>query len=248
MAVGKFPDQLNPIAYAAINPAADLDMVWDDSANELAYIAAVERIKRSLGSADVAWMTALALSGVDAAADKFMIFDNSATGFRAMTASELLNVTFAGAAHSGITALANMAAVDGAADYLIVFDNSALGWRKILASEFINRLLPSTTTVVTSTPTTRTTGESGRRFTNFGATQITEHDLPAGAAGLRYSFMRQADFAVRVDPNGSEIIGGGAAGKYLEITSTRGQVDLEWMSDSGTWEVTGGSAVFAFEA
>jgi len=110
-----------------------------------------------------------------------------------------------------------------------------------------NRLLQTITTAVTTTPTTRVAVESGNRFTNFGATQITEHDLPVGADGLRYSFMRQANFAVRVDPNGSQIIGGGAAGKYLEITSTRGQVDLEWMTDSGMWEVTGGSAVVGYE-
>ena len=133
MSVGKFSDQLNALAYASVDPANDLDTIYDDSATELKYIAAVERIKRSLGSVDVSWMTTLAVSSIVAADDKFLIWDASATSFKVITGSELLNKTFAGVSIAGLGTLANLTAIDTAADQVLIWDNSALVWKVIPA-------------------------------------------------------------------------------------------------------------------
>lgn len=138
MSVGKFSDQLNALAYASVDATNDLDTIYDDSATELKYIAAVERIKRSLGSADVSWMTTLAVSAIVAADDKFLVWDASATAFKVITGSDLLNNTFAGVSVGGLTAL-TLANTDTAADYFLVWDNSATAWKKIIAGDVNNK-------------------------------------------------------------------------------------------------------------
>ena len=177
--------------------------------------------------------------------DKFLVWDASATAFKTVTAATLLNNTLAGVSVGGLTAL-TLANTDAAADYFPVFDASATAWKKMLASELANKLLAYVTTAYVATPTAITTASSGQRLSNRAATQIIEFDLPAATTGQRYSFNRIENYAVRVDPNGTDFIGDGAAGKYLEITA-RGQVNIECITN-GEWEVVGGSATFTFEA
>lgn len=253
MAVGKFGSQLDTITYAGIAPATDFltvcDVNGDDAGTgpEDKKIAVVEFTKRSLGSADVSWMSALLVADADHATadlDRFVVYDASATAFKVVAAADLLNNTFAGKSIAGISPL-SLALVDGAADYIVFWDNSAAAWRKIAFSSLLSRLSPNLASAITSTPRTVADTEVGARFSNRGATQIIEFDLPAATAGMKYYFNRIASYAVRLDPNGSETIGEGAAGKYLEIT-TRGQVALECLT-AGEWEVVGGSVTFTWE-
>lgn len=252
MAVGVFGTALDAITWAGIDSANDMLTVCDANGDDLGTgpedkrIAMVELIKRTLASADVSWMSSISVASLDHATtdlDRFLVFDASGPSIKVVTAAGLLNNTFAGASVSGITTL-TLAGTDVTADYFLVWDNSVPGWRRMLVSELTNRLLAITTTNHTSTPTTVTTAQSGARLTNHGATQVIEFDLPAGATGLRYSFLRSAAYAIRLDPNGSEIIGDGDAGKYLEVNA-RGQVDIEWLN--GQWEVVGGDSLYSFE-
>lgn len=251
MAVGRFGTALDAITWSSIDTANDMLTVCDANGDDLGTgpedkrIAMVELIKRTIASSDVSWMTALGLSSADASNDKWLIWDASTTSFKTMTASDLLDKTYAGTSVSGVTTLANLAAVDPTADYLLVWDNSASAWKKLLSSALINKLLPSTTTDYTSTPTAVSASLTGQRLTNYGATQVVTFTLPAATVGLRYSFTRRAGYAVRIDPNGTETIDEGGAGKYLSI-EYRGQVDIECLT-SGEWEVTGGSGLYVME-
>lgn len=249
MAVGRFGTALDAIAWASIDTTNDMLTVCDANGDDLGTgpedkrIAMVELTKRTLASADVSWMSALGLSSIAPASDQWLIWDASASGLRTVVASDLLNNTFAGTTVAGLTSL-TLANTDTTADYFLIWDNSASAWKRMLSSEVASNLLSYTTTNHTATPTTVTTGQSGTRMTNYGATQVIEFDLPAGAAGLRFSFLRTAAYAIRLDPNGSEIIGDGGAGKYLEVNA-RGQVNIEWIN--GQWEVTGGDSLYGFE-
>lgn len=246
---GVFGTGLDAITWANCHLTNDMVTVCDadgDNAGtgpEDKRFAFGELAKRTLATADVTWLSTLAVSAIAQADDKFLVWDASDSSLKVITGSDLLNNTFAGASVAGLTAL-TLANTDTTADYFLIFDATATAWKKMLASELASKLLAYTTTNYTATPQTVTSATTGQRATNYGATQVIEFDLPAGATGLRYSFLRSADYAIRLDPNGSEIIGAGAAGKYLEITS-RGQIDIEWIN--GQWEVTGGSALYGVE-
>lgn len=91
---------------------------------------------------------------------------------------------------------------------------------------------------------TVTTGENGSGFSNKGATEAIEFDLPAAVVGLHYYFYVGAAFALRIDPNGTETISlpssgvAGAAGKYLEADAVGETVHL-MCCEAGTWAVMG---------
>lgn len=93
--------------------------------------------------------------------------------------------------------------------------------------------------------TTLVSGDMYKTHTNRGGTGIQTWTLPVGASGHWVVVQRIANFAVQADPSGSEGIGDGGAGKYLELTS-RGTAVLEWQVDR--WEVVGGSALYSYEA
>jgi hypothetical protein len=253
MAVGVFGTALDVIPFAGIDQTNDMLTVCDANGDDLGTgpedkrIAAREFIKRTLGGSDTSWMTALAnLAAIDAAADKFVIWDNSASAWKPIVVSELMNYTLGGTSIAGLSALATLSLIDSSTDKFVVWDASATAWKVVPASQILSALQTYTTTDYTATPTTVTTALSGQRLTNRGATQVIEFDLPAATVGQRYSFNRIAGYAVRLDPNGSETISDGGAGKYLEI-QYRGQVDIECFS-TGEWEVTGGSGLYAMEA
>lgn len=253
MAVGVFGTALDAITFAGIDQTNDMLTVCDANGDDLGTgpedkrIAAVEFIKRSLAGSDITWMTALAtLSAVDYATDNFVIWDASATAWKPINVGAVLNWTMGGTSIASFSSLATLSLIDPATDKFAVWDASATTWKMLPASEILNALQTYTTTNYTATPTTVTTALSGQRLTNRGATQVIEFDLPAATVGQRYSFNRIAGYAVRLDPNGSETISDGGAGKYLEI-QYRGQVDIECFS-TGEWEVTGGSGLYAMEA
>jgi hypothetical protein len=241
------PTDLNALAYAGIDPANDVLVIGDasDATNFAKKTALLEFIQRSLDGATIAWMSSLAIGSVDPTNDRFLVWDASASGWRVITGAGLLDATLYGQSIAGLSSLA-LTAVDGGADRFLIWDNSATAWRVITASEITTRLLSSATTPVVSTPRAVLAAEAGQRFSNTGAAQVITFTLPTAVVGYRYSFLRTANYAVHVDPNGSETIGDGGAGKYLEIAS-RGQVDIECLA-TGVWEVTSGAGLFAYEA
>lgn len=160
---------------------------------------------------------------------------------RARDVSQVLEETFAGERQ---LTLALTTSTWESQDSLPIFDYSVSRWKRLPLFFIKDHLLPYTTFDYIVT-TTVTDAQTAQRLTNRGATTAIEFDLPAATVGLRYSFSRIANYAVRLDPNLSEIISDGGAGKYLEITG-RGQVDIECLA-AGVWEVTGGSAVYTFE-
>ena len=244
MATGRFADALTGIGVTGVSGSTDFFTVYDFSATEQKKIAASDVLKRLLSTADVSYLPTLAVASIVHATDKFLVWDASGTTISVITASDLLNNTFAGTTDPALGLTSST--WDSGSDTLVVFDSSATKWKKLFLSYVTDFLHPSVTTDYTSTPTAVTTASVGKRLTNRGAGAILEFDLPAATALQRYTFSRITNFAVRLDPNGTETIGEGGAGKYLEITG-RGQVVIESLT-AGEWEVTGGSAVYTFEA
>lgn len=248
---GVFGTGLDLIAWASIDGTNDMVTVCDangDNAGtgpEDKRFAFGELAKRTLATADVSWLSTLAVSSIVQADDKFLVWDASATAVKVITGSDLLENTWAGTALPSTMSTLGITFVDGSTDFLPFWDASATRWRKIAMSSLLAGLAPSSSANVTSTPRTVSTTETNTRLSNYGATQVIQFNLPAGATGLRFTFLRQANYAMRLDPNGSELIGDGGAGKYLEITS-RGQVAIEWVN--GQWEVIGGSALYTMES
>jgi hypothetical protein len=91
---------------------------------------------------------------------------------------------------------------------------------------------------------TLTSGDVSTVHTNRTGSNMQVWQLPAGAEGLWFIAQRVANYEIRLEPNGSQIIGEGGAGKYLSIQS-RGRVVIEWMTDQ--WEVVSDSATYNFE-
>lgn len=99
---------------------------------------------------------------------------------------------------------------------------------------------------------TALTTESGGTFSNSGTGAIVTISLPAATAGLNYRLLRNsASYALRGDPNGTEIIRNGAtvggAGKYISLDTNGGNVSLECAS-TGVWEVVSAVGTVSFEA
>ena len=95
--------------------------------------------------------------------------------------------------------------------------------------------------IVYSTSTTLSTGDSGKVIKSTGQTTNIVYTLPAGAADLFYVIHADSDtFTIYIDPNGSERIGFGAAGEDREIL-VRGWMVIQW--DGGRWEVTESTAL-----
>lgn len=77
----------------------------------------------------------------------------------------------------------------------------------------------------------------GSYFNNDGATGAVTVSLPAGRQGLTARFAKTTNQTFRIDPNGTETIRGGAAGKYLQLTNLGDSVTLAWDVDTGVWEI-----------
>jgi hypothetical protein len=88
---------------------------------------------------------------------------------------------------------------------------------------------------VTGTTRTVRTGESGSTFTNLGATATQTYTLPTAAKkGIQFTFVVQADYAIRLEPGATNAFYHDAAkqsdGKYLELTRIGTSVTIQ--SDS----------------
>jgi hypothetical protein len=86
----------------------------------------------------------------------------------------------------------------------------------------------------------------GRRITNGGASGTITATLPTATVGDYAFFCRNIAQTFRVDPNASEIIGTGGAGKYLELGSLGAAVELRCVY-AGVWMVTGQQGTVTYE-
>jgi len=86
----------------------------------------------------------------------------------------------------------------------------------------------------------------GAKITNEGATGAIEHNLPPAIKNNRYEFVRIATQLVRIDPDGTETIGAGGAGKYLQLDTDGAHVRLYCHVD-GTWALETVTGTTSFE-
>lgn len=78
-----------------------------------------------------------------------------------------------------------------------------------------------------------------------GGSNVTA-TLPVSVAGLEYQFQKVTAVTFRVDPNGAEVIRGGGAGKYLQLTAQGDAVHLCCYT-AGTWDIVSSNGAFTFE-
>lgn len=100
---------------------------------------------------------------------------------------------------------------------------------------------------------TLTIADSQKRFTNAGAAGTIVFTLPTcvGSSGYipygtTYRFFRSTSQAIRIDPDGTEVIGTGGAGKYIELDSDLTELELTAMN-SGYWRITNLYGTVAYE-
>lgn len=87
---------------------------------------------------------------------------------------------------------------------------------------------------------------SGLLFSNAGYAGGATVNLPAATAGLQFTIVRNAAFALYVNPSGSEVIRGGGAGKYLQLGSDGANVTLVCVV-AGTWEILASYGTITYE-
>lgn len=82
-------------------------------------------------------------------------------------------------------------------------------------------------------------------LTNAAAVGVITYTMSAATSGQSLVVKRISPFALRIDPDGSEVITGGGAGKYLQLDSDGAKVTL--IGAAGVWAptITGDSS---FEA
>lgn len=87
---------------------------------------------------------------------------------------------------------------------------------------------------------------SGLVLTNSGAGGTVVYNLPPAVTGLQFGFAQVLGTAMRLDPNGTEIIRGGGAGKYLELGATGTSVTITCRV-TGAWEIIQSNGTTSFE-
>ena len=135
------------------------------------------------------------------------------------------------------------------AEYIIGLDGTS--WVLIP----INRLRQTYLNIVEKTANyTATEAESGSLYENTGATGTVVISLPAATVGLEYRAHVCAAFALRLDPNGSQIIGNptagsadGGGGRYISSSTVGAAIHLVCMA-TGRWEVQAVKGTWALEA
>lgn len=88
---------------------------------------------------------------------------------------------------------------------------------------------------------------SGTTYSNVGAIATVTITLPPATEHLKYRLIRVAAEDFRGQPDGSEDIRGGGAGKYLQLDNGGDSVTLECI-DAGSWEITSQVGTPSFEA
>jgi hypothetical protein len=128
-----------------------------------------------------------------------------------------------------------------------VSDAATVGQVQALVDTLANGVPASPETVVVTTNTAILAADSGKRITNAGAVANLTWPLPPAVVGRLYEVQNATDsYTLTIDPDGTDRIGTGAAGKYLRLLN-RGITVLECQY-AGRWEVTTGTAITELEA
>lgn len=115
---------------------------------------------------------------------------------------------------------------------------------KVLVCIDPDGMSPVSTTSVKTADYTVTVGDSGKTFTNTGASGAVTFALPAAVAGLKYRFRVGVAQQLRIDPNGTETISlpstgaPSAAGAYIVADAIGETVDIQCV-EAGSWSVFG---------
>ncbi len=76
--------------------------------------------------------------------------------------------------------------------------------------------------------------DTGKRFSNTGASGGIEFDLPADQEHLEFEFTKDTNQAVTIDPSGTDNIQGLSAGVALTLTNVGDSVKISWLNNA-TW-------------
>ena len=127
-------------------------------------------------------------------------------------------------------------------DLGVIYDLSAATAKKLPYYATVNPWLwPQQTYAAAQT---LVAGDMFKRVKNTGAAANIEYDLPVGVENYAVLFQNDSTYTLRLDPNGSEVIGTGGAGKYLELL-VRGWILLVFTG--GRWEPIDGYGLEQYE-
>jgi len=87
--------------------------------------------------------------------------------------------------------------------------------------------------------------DTRKTYTNVGSALDTTFSLPVAAAGLEFRFVRVATQWIRLLPDGTEIVGGGTAGQYLEMQTDGSVVHLKAFT-TGIWSMMSATGTIAY--
>jgi hypothetical protein len=243
MPTGKYIDDpsIGAQTYSGLDRTADFFVIHDDSdaSNPTKRLQASELMDRTLATTTRSWMgTLAAIASVDLANDELLVWDNSAGAFVRMTAEQVIGRVLNRANITGLSNFTAHSSVDVTNDRFIVWDASGAAFVTMTASQIINNLWNGPHTAMTTTPQTLASTDSGKVFSNTGAALAITVNLPAATVGLRFSFVRAANYNITLDGNGSETING----NLTYTLSSAGRVDIECYV-AGTWVVTQDSTI-----
>ena len=90
-------------------------------------------------------------------------------------------------------------------------------------------------------------GQSGTCFANVGAGGVITATLPVAVAPLQYIFVRDnSGNKFRIDPDGTETIGTGGGGKYIELDTDHATVTIKAVT-AGGWEIIASNGTLVFQ-
>lgn len=253
MPTGRYLDDgaVPTITIAGMDGANDRFLVHDDSntATPTSQMVASQILDRLLSTASISHLTAMAaISSVDLAADEVLVFDTSTTRLVRVPAEQAIGRILTRANITGLSNFSALTSIDGTNDRFLIWDASAAAFVTATASALLNSLNSVTLDTYTSTPVTVSSSTMQTVvINNNGATQVIRFNLPTATAGTRFSFARIANYAMQIDPSGSEVIGEGAAGKYLEMRSNNSRLDIRCLVNSA-WVVESISGSYGYEA
>src|SRR3990172_6150789 len=130
-------------------------------------------------------------------------------------------------------------------DQIILRDQSAGLLVGVDATLFLRRIDPTVFALTSNTALTSATHNHGI-ITNTGASSINTHTLWTPTVNDYIWFAYVAEYLLRADPNGTDTIGLGLPGKYLEL-QTRGAVLLRCLAVN-TWDIFSDSSIWQFQS
>ncbi len=81
-------------------------------------------------------------------------------------------------------------------------------------------------------------------YTNGGAVGTITANLPVARIGMEFTFVKTANHVFRINPQDTEYIRGGGAGKYLVLETVGATVRLKCL-ETGYWEIMGSNEIIA---